>query len=422
MFKKVHLKLTLLCTGITVFIMIIMSLSFLFVSEKNLYKNQFLSFQADMNNLVSNLEQQQIITNKWIGQMEFSRSYILSLTDNGIPLLHNRLRSLSDNQRDTLIKEALDAYNSLSVSSSGNHFEYSFLSPSTGKEYYSCLVELIKNQGSLNAVIISPLDSLREQIFDQRMLFLMINLFSTVSLALFSWFFTWKLLKPIEKNQKSQTEFVSAASHELRTPLSVILSCTESYQNADSPKQDGLVRTIQAESVRMSRLIEDMLTLSQSDNYRFSVEKEETELDTLLLNSTESFESMAKEKQITLSVSLPEKSLPFCLCDRDRIGQVLAILLHNAICYTPAEGHILVSLQRKKDHFSISVADSGMGIPDEEKEKIFDRFYRAEKSRSTKGHFGLGLCIAYEIVKAHQGTIKLSDAIDGGAVFTVLLP
>ena len=97
-------------------------------------------------------------------------------------------------------------------------------------------------------------------------------------------------------------------------------------------------------------------------------------------------------------------------------------MANNAISYTPEGGHIYVSLAWKKGKFLISVADTGAGIPDSEKDKVFDRFYRSEKSRSQKGHFGLGLAIAYEITKAHNGSIYVSDTPNGGATFTVILP
>lgn len=95
--------------------------------------------------------------------------------------------------------------------------------------------------------------------------------------------------------------------------------------------------------------------------------------------------------------------------------------MHNAICYTPENGTIQLTLSWTKERFYISFADSGVGIPDEEKEKVFDRFYRSEKARSTKGHFGLGLAIAYEIIHAHHGSIVVSDTPNGGATFTVIL-
>ena len=95
--------------------------------------------------------------------------------------------------------------------------------------------------------------------------------------------------------------------------------------------------------------------------------------------------------------------------------------MHNAISYTPENGNIILSLAYKKGDFHISVSDNGIGISDGDKTKIFDRFYRAEKSRSTKGHFGLGLSIAYEIVNAHGGAITVGDSEGGGTVFTIVL-
>lgn len=172
----------------------------------------------------------------------------------------------------------------------------------------------------------------------------------------------------------------------------------------------------------MSALIDDMLTLSGSDNHQLPVLMKPTELDTLLINLYEAFEPIAKEKSITLSLKLPENSIPLCYMDPDRISQVISILLHNAVSYTDENGKIQISLSYFKNVFQISVIDNGIGISDEDKNKIFDRFYRAEKSRSTKGHFGLGLSIAYEIVTAHHGTISVQDAPEKGSVFIITLP
>ena len=184
----------------------------------------------------------------------------------------------------------------------------------------------------------------------------------------------------------------------------------------------------------MSSLVGDLLTLSQSDSRLFSVSPKPTELDTLLMNVFEAFQPLAKEKSIALSISLPKGALPLCQADPDRISQVLSvlrrvaermvlsILLHNALSYTPKHGKIELFLSYEKERFLLSVRDNGIGISDQDKGKIFDRFFRAEKARSTKGHFGLGLSIAYEIVKSHQGSIRVCDAPGGGSIFTVILP
>ena len=114
--------------------------------------------------------------------------------------------------------------------------------------------------------------------------------------------------------------------------------------------------------------------------------------------------------------------MPPCSCDQERIRQVLAILLDNALCYTSPGGRVCLGLSFEQNSFSFSVADNGPGIPAEEKKLIFERFYRSDPSRSDREHFGLGLCIASEIIKAHQGRLTVSDTPGGGSTFTVQLP
>lgn len=273
----------------------------------------------------------------------------------------------------------------------------------------------------LEITVLSSLQKLEQQIYEQRFRFLLIDLAAVMLLGIFSWFFTGRLLRPIIENQEKQALFIASASHELRTPLSVILSAAECCRTAPPERQEGFLKTIWQEGLRVSSLVSDMLTLSQSDNHRFPVRMEPTELDTLLMNTYEAFEPLAQEKDISLSIRIPEGALPPCTADPARISQVLSILLHNAISYTPEHGKIRLSLTRQRDKFHLSVTDNGIGISDEDKKRIFDRFYRVEKSRSTKDHFGLGLSIAYEIVKAHGGSIQVSDAEGGGSCFTVVL-
>ena len=430
MFKKVHIRLTLLCTGITTIIMIIMSCSYLYVSEKNLYRNQMYSFRNDMNTISTNLEQQSVITMEWLSKMESQGNYTFFLLDNGIPFLYNTLAASSE--KSVLLEECLNHYHQTILIDTDNssslspyvsyHTESEFISPTLEKKFFYSVLILRRNSSNLQVIVLSSLNKLEQQIEQQRYLFLFIDLITIFLLAVFSWIFTGILLKPIMENQKKQVQFVSSASHELRTPLAVILSSAECCQEADSDKKSGFLNTIISEGMRMKTLIDDMLTLSGSDNHRFSIEPVPTEIDTLVMNSYEAFDPLAKERQLSLSVELPEESLPLCTCDKNRISQVLSILLHNAISYTPASGRIKLSLDYRKDHFFISVSDNGIGIPDKDKKKIFDRFYRAEKARSTKGHFGLGLSIANEIVKSHYGNLSVKDSPEGGALFIVELP
>lgn len=434
MFRKVHLYLTALCAGITTAILIVMSLLYLYLSEKELYENQFHSFQNDINTISTSLEQQSVISMEWLSKMEARGGYTFYALDNGIPFLYNRLTNLAESS-DTrrMLDACLEIYESdyevgfheAYEDSSYNtcrHVEFPF-NPTGGKhEYYISVIELNRGTSSLQLLVLSPLHFLQEQITRQRIRFFLIDIAAILILSLFSFFFTGKLLQPVAESRKKQTEFVAAASHELRTPLAVILSAAECCRSADAEKQTRFLDTIKQEGDILTSLVNDMLTLSASDSQRFSCRPAPVELDTLLINTYEAFEPLAAEKKLSLSITLPEESLPLCTADADRIVQLLSILLHNALSYTPEGGRIDLALSRKKNRFYLTVSDTGVGIPHEDKKKIFDRFYRAEKSRNAKGHFGLGLSVAAEIAKLHHGSISVSDRPGGGSVFTVMLP
>ncbi len=418
MFKKVHLRLTLLCAGSTAAIMIIMSLCYLYVSEQSLYRNQFQAFENDINTITTNLEHQTVISMEWLSKMESQDNYLFFVIDNGIPFLYNQLSDSDEAaSKNKLLEEFLDnSHSKVSVS----HYAYTFTSASTDESYIAGIINMGK-ESSLEVIILFSLETLKSQIREQRFRFALIDIAAVIMLTAFSWIFTGRLLKPIIENQQKQIQFVAAASHELRTPLAVILSTEECCQSAPPEKLTGFLKTIHNEALHMSALVNDMLTLSGSYSHHFSVNMQPVEMDTLIINAYEAFEPLAKEKSIILSVNLPENTLPTCTADPQRISQVIAILIQNAISYTPENGKIELSLSYKKNHFHISVTDNGIGISDEDKKKIFDRFYRVEKSRSAKEHFGLGLSIAYEIMQAHSGSISVTDADGGGSRFTIIL-
>jgi len=428
LFKRTRLRLTLLSGGITTLILIIMTLSCLSISENNLIGNKLMSYQNDIYTITSNLEQQTMISNAWLSQLEGKGSCYISILDNGVPFLFNRKKH--DDSRQELIDAVWryyqgDGASEMEVKTLSYRSRYTAFYYQDTQEYYCIAITVEKETNLLEMLLIMPLDSLKRQILTQRLLFCCVILAALVCIWMFAWFFIGKLLRPIEESRDKQNQFVAAASHELRTPLAVILSCAEAvlerdYENDKEALQN--MSTVKDEALRMSTLLEDMLMLASNDTGRFSVQKVSTELDTLLLNIYEAFEPMAHARQIKLTVSLPESPLPPCVCDGGRIRQVLAILIHNAVSYTPDGGEVALSLDKRGGKFILSVTDSGPGIPDAEKDKIFERFYRGEKSRSGKGHFGLGLSIAREIVSAHHGGITVENAPGGGSVFTIYLP
>lgn len=448
MFRKAHFLFTLLCAGTTTAIMIFMSLLYLQVSENSLYKNHFASFRNDISTIASSLEQSTYISMQWLAGLEARNAYLIFVIDNDKPFLYNTLKtgaSGTKGSNDTgssndlfgqyLLSESLQAYDMMFesetvVSYSSNYFgihhdEYEFTSPSTGEHYYSSLIDIERGLTHSRILILNPLAGLQAQITHQRLLFLLLDLLAALAFSVFSWFFTGKLLRPLQQNHENQMQFIASASHELRTPLSAILATNECCITATPQEQAGFFQTIRKEGRRMNTLIDDLLTLAHSDSGRFLIEKKEVELDTLCTNAYEAFEPLCRQKKLTLSLTLPDVPLPRLSCDPDRIAQVLSILLHNAVSYTPENGFVSLSLtcrQDRKNLFEITVSDTGVGIPDSDKKRIFSRFYRAEKSRSTKGHFGLGLSIAYEIISAHHGRISVQDNLPCGSVFVVRLP
>ncbi len=385
---------------------------------------------------------------QWLAGLEARNAYLIFVTDNDKPFLYNTLKtgasgtkgsndtgSSNDLSGQYLLSESLQAYDMMFesetvISYSSNYFgihhdEYEFTSPSTGEHYYSSLIDIERGQTHSRILILNPLAGLQAQITHQRLLFLLLDLLAALAFSVFSWFFTGRLLKPLQQNHENQMQFIASASHELRTPLSAILATNECCITATPQEQAGFFQTIRKEGRRMNTLIDDLLTLAHSDSGRFLIEKKEVELDTLCTNAYEAFEPLCRQKKLTLSLTLPDVPLPRLSCDPDRIAQVLSILLHNAVSYTPENGFVSLSLtcrQDRKNLFEITVSDTGVGIPDSDKKRIFSRFYRAEKSRSTKGHFGLGLSIAYEIISAHHGRISVQDNLPCGSVFVVRLP
>lgn len=431
MIKKVHLRLTLLCTAVTGAIVIVMTLLYLYVSESNMRENHYYAFQNDMNNIVNGLFNQTVLSGYYLASLEAGGRYLVFIEDNGSPLLYGNI--VENQERTELLNHVKDyCASSFSVSSaaqsatlSAYHFEFTYTFPenglSMGQDFYVCVAYLPTESGSLTAYILAPVSPFYKQLSRQRLLFAAINLLALILLYLFFYRLTKQLLKPVVESQEKQTSFIASASHELRTPLSVILSCAALIPNSSREKQEQFCHTIKQEGGVMKRLLSEMLSLADFDSRGLALHKENLELDTLILNCVETFEPMAKEKNIRLTSSLPDTSLPPCLCDRYKIEQLLSILVHNAISYTDEGGSISVSVRYSKRHFVISVADTGIGISDEDKKRIFERFYRADASHNAKEHFGLGLAIAQTIVSQHRGKLRVTDTEGGGSTFIVEL-
>ncbi|WP_346353084.1 sensor histidine kinase [Azotosporobacter soli] len=238
-----------------------------------------------------------------------------------------------------------------------------------------------------------------------------------------------RALIPIRKSFAAQRQFVADASHELRTPLSVIQASLDVLEQEEGSRISGLSQQILADAKdevrRMSRLVGDLLTLARADSGALEILRTEFALRPVAEHVIRSLQHIARPKDIALVLDAPSEMLIHA--DRDRLSQLFFLLLDNGIKYTPPGGCVTLSIaaaaDKKTPGISIVVRDTGSGIAAADLPLIFERFYRADKTRSrVDGGFGLGLPIARWIVEAHGGEIEVASRPDGGTAFNIFLP
>ncbi|PHE98778.1 two-component sensor histidine kinase [Bacillus pseudomycoides] len=236
-------------------------------------------------------------------------------------------------------------------------------------------------------------------------------------------FLAGKALVPIRNSWEKQQQFVSDASHELRTPLAVIQSKTDVlFQSPSATIEEKAIdiSTISKECRRLSKLVANLLLLARSDSNQIEMYKKEFALDELLTEVVDPYIEIAayQEKKMTLEI---ESKVSF-IGDRERIHQMVVILLDNAMKYTDVGGTIQVACMQTNSSITIQVKDNGIGIKEEEIPKLFDRFYQGDKARTKAEGAGLGLSIASWIVEKHHGKIKVESKMNEGTCFEVILP
>jgi len=227
-----------------------------------------------------------------------------------------------------------------------------------------------------------------------------------------------------QRLEEMRKEFVANVSHELRTPLTSIKSYTETlldgeYKNDEIAEK--FLSVINSEADRMTRLVKDLLQLSSLDNNKMHWNKKNVSLTEIVKTCVNKMSIDAKNKEQSLEFFV-EEDPGGVYADRDRIEQVVINLISNAIKYTHVKGIITVSVGVKDGMAFIKVADTGIGISQEDLKRVFERFYRVDKARSREmGGTGLGLAIAKEIIEAHGGTISISSELGVGTVVVISL-
>ena len=228
------------------------------------------------------------------------------------------------------------------------------------------------------------------------------------------------------RNEERRREFVANVSHELRTPLTNVRSYAETIKDAggDLPREteDAFLDIIMGETDRMTHIVQDLLTLSRLDSGNAELSLSRFDFGAAIENVCRASALAAKQRGHALNCDMPE-SLPLIVGDRSRLEQVMMNILGNAIKYTPDNGHIQVTAGSSASTVWMEVSDDGIGIPEQDRERIFDRFYRVDKARSREsGGTGLGLSIAKEIVLRHSGAIGLAPHQGQGTTVRLTLP
>jgi two-component system sensor histidine kinase VicK len=227
------------------------------------------------------------------------------------------------------------------------------------------------------------------------------------------------------KLEIARREYVANVSHELRTPLTTIRSYVETLMEGAVDERElagDFLAVVNSEAQRMTRLLKDLLLLSKLDYQQAEWNKTQFSLEKVIEDTVKKLDIPIKQKGHTLTIR-KMSPLPMFNGDKDRIEQVILNIISNAIKYTPDEGKIEVITGYSDGRVSIVINDNGIGIPESDMPRIFERFYRVDKSRARElGGTGLGLSIAKQIIEAHNGGIQISSQHGKGTTVTILLP
>lgn len=430
MIKRLRLKFTFICSLGMGIILIAICVFYFSLSETQLKNQSETIVKNNLNSIVYKIQDNKIIDNAWLSQLEAGNKIIVHIEDGKYPLsFRGSYKTITS--RDILIADAQEkalseyGFNTKTKPESIINVSSIFFEI-TGqhKELYKAALAVVPMDSCWQSVIVlRDLKQDYDAMAHTRLVFFIAILFLTVIMFYFSWWFSGKAIQPIEKSHRQQMEFVASASHELRSPVTVMsLSIASLEKSKTEEDTNKFISSLKHECARMSRLVNDLLILAGSDINALPLSSEKFDVQTLLLSLYEHYTSLAVSNGLKLTICLPDCPIPVLNGDYQRLYQALGAILDNALFYTPSGGNVELGYYLGRKKLTIYVSDTGIGIKDENKSKIFDRFFREDSSRSKKNHYGLGLSIAKEIIGSHTGKIYAKDREGGGSIFVIELP
>ena len=232
-----------------------------------------------------------------------------------------------------------------------------------------------------------------------------------------------------KKIEQLKTEFVSLAAHQLRTPLAEIKWALDALSDEDMGKLNEQQKTVIQKTVasnnRMIRLVNDLLNVTKIEEGKYLFHREPAQLTDALLLVVETYKPQAVRKGVELLLELPQNPPPLLLLDREKIELAMQNLVDNALKYTPSGGQVTVTLSYDTKKVEVRVRDTGIGIPDNEKQRVFERFFRAGNAKLKEPvGTGLGLYLTKNIVEAHGGVMRFESKENEGSMFgfTIFTP
>ncbi|WP_340372525.1 HAMP domain-containing sensor histidine kinase [Peribacillus sp. FSL E2-0218] len=406
MFQKTRLQLTLLNSIVFIVLIAILSRTIYFYTENQIYRDVNDSLKKDYRGFIN-------------GGMPGGRPQ-------GEFLLGPGPSVIVWGPEDTIIEPRLSADDFFKVNESKFHpekFDEIEEIPANGYTYRALSTKVDTDYGELIVQFIRNVDSEKDML-DRLLLILFVGggIGSLVAVGA-GYLLAGRALIPVKRSWDQQQQFVSDASHEIRTPLAVIQSRADllfQSPNATIEEKAVDISIISKEVRRLNKLVNGLLTLTRTDSNQVQVNKANFFLDDLLMDIVEQYTDIASFQEKTIVSHAPEQVVFHG--DKERIHQLLVILVDNAMKFTEEGGEISLSCIKNAASIILAVEDNGIGMPQEELPLIFNRFYQVEQSRSANEGSGLGLSIAKWIVQAHQGNIKVTSEQNVRTRFEIIFP
>lgn len=427
MIKKLQKRLTLLfiCSVMSIFTVVFCL--FIHESIQSKKENEMYFFTRMITYLVFQLEN----TDDAAGDLTltgqtYDFTLLLKNNQNAFIPVNTNHSNTDTNTLITLFEQELNKTSTdlLDNTHSSQSGIFSFSTPDKHSYYGIQATAITKNMDILDFYAIKESTSSFTFLKEHLPFYLIVWLLVFIANLFLTRFLISKAIKPTEQTLRSQKEFIASASHELKAPLAVILASAECIGNDTTLSLESKQHTevIDSECLRMSKLVQDLLLLSSVDANTWTLNKNNIDVDTLLINTYEKYEPICRQKGIQFKLNTSDELFPVLNADIDRLNQILSIFIDNAINYSLPKSEVSLDATVLKNTLVFSIKDHGTGIADKDKPFIFDRFFCADKSRTQKEHYGLGLSIAKELVEMHKGKIELSDTLGGGCTFKISLP